>query len=279
MTSPSINRLYAAVMLLGAVGCSEAQKSATPPVAARGSFQAQAPAARAPEQGIRAQGARHVAVRQFLAIEIDPAEVEPALRETLARCAAPQCEVLESALSRDARGAPPRAQLRVRIVPAASGAFLDELARRGDVIERRTDSEDKTEQVIDVDARLKNMAELRDRLRQLLSKPGAGVKDLVEVEAQLARVQSDLDSATGRRRALAEETEKVTVTAEIRSRRSAAESGALEPIRSALTGIGHTFAASLAGLISFIVAVIPWLVLLVPAVWLWRRWRRSKRIS
>lgn len=277
-----LGRVCLAALLVITVGCSETS-SKSPAVGERtpqstGSFSARGmgPASQHTERR-QSETTRHVAVRQFLALEVDAEQVEPVLRDAVARCAAPQCEVLESALARDSRGAPPRAQLRLRIAPAASGAYLDELARRGDVIERRTESEDKTEQVIDVEARLRNTAELRDRLRKLLAAHGATVKDLVEVEAQLARVQTELDAASGRRKALADETEKVTLTADIRSRRSVAEAGAMEPIREALNRVGHTFARSLAGLIGFVVAAVPWLVLAVPAIWLWRRWRRARR--
>jgi hypothetical protein len=103
------------------------------------------------------------------------------------------------------------------------------------------------------------------------------VKDLVEIESQLSRVQTDLDAAAGQRLALAGETEKVMIAMEIRPRRAIVETGALAPIKDAVNSIGHTFAQSVAGLISFVVAVLPWLVLAIPAVWLWRRWRRSRR--
>jgi hypothetical protein len=220
---------------------------------------------------------RYVAVRNFVVIEVDAATVEATLKQAQERCAAPDCEVLEAAISRDFRGAPPNARIRLRIAPKASQGFIDELARAGDVIERRTESEDKTEQVVDVEARLRNMTELRDRLRKLLAAPGASVKDLVEVESQLARVQSDLDSAAGIRKALANETDKVMVSIEIRARRAIAETGVFAPVGEAVTSIGHTFAQSLAGLIAFLVAIIPWLVLLVAAAWAWRRWRRARR--
>lgn len=269
--------LAAACCALALSACSRTEKSAAVAQRAPASLSAPAQAKIASGSDARAPNQRHVAVRQYLAIEVDPGEVEAVLRDALARCSAPACEILESSLARDARDAPPRASLRLRIVPGATAAFVGELVRRGDIIEQRSESEDKTDQVIDVDARLKSMTELRDRLRALLANRAAAVKDLVEIESQLARVQGELESAIGRRKALADETEKVTLAVEIRSRRSAAESGALEPVRYALKAIGHTFAQSLAGLISFVVAVVPWMLLVVPAIWLWRRWRRARR--
>jgi len=100
--------------------------------------------------------AKFVAIRNYIAIEVDPGAVQKTLDEATARCQLPACEVLESSLARDARDAPPHATLRLRIAPQASAAFVDAIAREGDVIERRTQSEDKTEQVVDVEARLKN---------------------------------------------------------------------------------------------------------------------------
>jgi hypothetical protein len=263
-----------ALFLLALLPACSSESGKTAAAVGRAPVEALAP--QAGRSGEQSSAIRHVAVRQFLTLELDPGQVETALKDTVARCVLPQCEVLETSLVRDARDAPPRALLRLRIIPSASAALLDELARRGDVIERRTESEDKTDAVIDVDARIKNMVELRDRLRKLLSSPGASVKDLVELEAQLARVQSDLDSANGRRKALGEETEKVTITVNLHSRRSATEASALEPVRHALLAAGRTFSQSVAGLVTFVIALVPWLLLLVPITWAWRRWRRGR---
>jgi len=227
-------------------------------------------------QGGAAAG-RHVAVRNFLAVEVDAAEVQSTLDAAVSRCKAPDCEVLESSLSRDARAAPPSARLRLRISPATAAGYVDEITRRADLIERRTESEDKTEQVVDLEARLKNTAELRDRLRKLLATPNVPVKDLVEVESNLARVQGELDAAQGRRLALANETGKVAVAIDIRSRRAIGAAGAWEPVSRALGDVGHTLAASIGGLITFVVAILPWTVLAVPLVVWWRRRRRARQ--
>ena len=77
------------------------------------------------------------------------------------------------------------------------------------------------------------MAEFRDSLRKLMATPNARLKDLVEVERELTRVQSELDSLATRRKLLAGETEKVRVTvafsarpmwAQMRARRGTAAS-------------------------------------------------------
>lgn len=262
-----------------------------PLVASCSSERAAAPARPAasfapPEQARLAQSAttagiakRYVAVRNFAVVEVEAAQVEAVATAARNRCAPPACEILESSVTREARGAPPNARIRVRIEPARADAFIDELARGGDLIERRVESEDKTDQVVDVEARIRNTTELRDRLRKLLAAPNATVKDLAEVESQLARVQSELDGYAGRRLALAQETEKVAVAVEIRPRRAIAESGVFTPVAEALVSIGHTFAQSLAVLIGFLVAIVPWVALLAALIWAWRRWRRRRRAA
>jgi Domain of unknown function (DUF4349) len=81
----------------------------------------------------------------------------------------------------------------------------------GTVTYRRVESEDVTEQYIDVEARLKNKIVLRDRLKQLLDKATA-VKDVLAIETELNRVQSDIDSMEGRMRSMKKQVTYATVT-------------------------------------------------------------------
>jgi hypothetical protein len=80
------------------------------------------------------------------------------------------------------------------------------------------------------------------------------VSDVVEVEWELARAQSELDSLVASRKAHANETEKVAVTNDFRPKPSIAETGVLAPIVSAWHGMGRVFAGSTAAILTFIVA-------------------------
>lgn len=89
----------------------------------------------------------------------------------------------------------------VRVPAAALDATMNDLAALGTVRDRSTTSDDVTDQVTDLAARRAALAASRDRLKELLAR-SANVKDLVEVERELARVQGELDSLDGRLAAL-----------------------------------------------------------------------------
>jgi hypothetical protein len=87
--------------------------------------------------------------------------------------------------------------MRLRVPVQDLDAVLDQLARLGEVKERSVSVEDVTDQQIDIQARLKNLVEARDRLRGHLQNAGE-LKDIVAVEAELTRVQTEIDSLEGR---------------------------------------------------------------------------------
>jgi hypothetical protein len=146
-------------------------------------------------------------------------------------------------------------------------------------VEHTTQSADRTAEVVDTEAKLKNLTEFRDRLRVMLAKFPANIKDLVEVERELANVQSEIDSFSMTRKALANETEKVAIQITFRSKPSMTRTGVFAPIASACDESGSVFSESLGSLITFIFAVIPWLVLIIPAIWIIVRFlcRRSRK--
>lgn len=102
------------------------------------------------------------------------------------------------------------ATVTLRIPGKAFADSVKSLEALGEVTSRSVSGEDVTEQYIDVDARLKNKVVLRDRLQQLLDK-ATDVKDILAIETELNRVQSDIDSMEGRIRALKGQVDYATV--------------------------------------------------------------------
>lgn len=93
------------------------------------------------------------------------------------------------------------AYLKIRVPSDDLPAILDRLAGLGKEKSRFIASEDVTEQYIDTEARLKNAVALRDRLRALLDK-ARDVKDILDIERELTRIQSEIDSMEARRKKL-----------------------------------------------------------------------------
>jgi hypothetical protein len=84
-------------------------------------------------------------------------------------------------------------------------------------------------------------------------------------------------SETATRQILAKETEKIAVEINFRIARESKRQSGLTPIWDAIRDSGSNLAESLATLIMVIVAVIPWLVVLVLAFWLLRKLWRKRR--
>lgn len=279
--------LLAGLVMLGLAGCEEA---ATPRVAS-GPAAMPAPAigmAAEEVRGVESEGQpsaqpRYLAERQFWVFELPEADIEKRWQAHVALCRQ-DCEVLNASISKS-RQAPVSASLQLR-VGRASAERLFAAMSGPEVSERRVEREDKTLQVVDVEARQKNQAELRDRLRRLLANYKGGLKDVLETERELARVQGELDALAAQRQVLANETEKVWLSAEYRPEPSITETGALQPLVEAWRNMGRSFAESLAQALMFIVTALPWLFLVVPVVWggwkLIRRlfsWRRAGKTA
>ena len=88
-------------------------------------------------------------------------------------------------------------RLVMRIPSTGFESFIDALDDVGDVENVAVSGRDVTEQLIDWQARLDNLIALRDRLRLHMDR-ATNVEELVLVERELARVQSEIDSLSGR---------------------------------------------------------------------------------
>ena len=88
------------------------------------------------------------------------------------------------------------ARMRLRVPARKLDELLGNLSKLGEERHRQVSVQDVTEQVADLDAVLANKKALRDRLRALLARANE-VKDILAVENELTRLQSEIDAMEG----------------------------------------------------------------------------------
>lgn len=241
---------------------------------------APAPQAGAAEQAKDAQAAtrRYLALSHHLVIASSGQDLQAQFDGAMSRALALGAEVLSARIGKEGPLHRPSAELSLRLPPQAVEGFLASLSNaQAQIQSHQRDSEDKTDQVIDAEARIQNLTDLRDRLRAMLASRPGSIKDVLDIEKELANTQAQLDTVAGLRKALANETDKVLVRIEFQARLGVQENGFFAPVSYALQDAGRVLVQSLAGLITFVAAVLPWLLILVPGAWLIRRGFRAMR--
>jgi hypothetical protein len=163
--------------------------------------------------------------------------------------------------------------------------FLDSVGQLGVTDRRDVQSQDVSEEFVDLEARLKNKQALESRLLELVAKRGDEIKDVLALETELSRVREEIERMQGRLRYL---NDRVTLTTiEI----TASERTDYQPPQATLAGrIRNTFWLSLDNLRQFaeelliaLTAIAPWAVvgtvILLPLAavirYRWRQWRRT----
>jgi hypothetical protein len=87
--------------------------------------------------------------------------------------------------------------LKARVPSDKLESVMNDIAALGKEKERSISAVDVTDDKIDLEAKIKNLTAFRDRLRALVGQ-GKTVKEIMELEEQLNRVQTELDSVQGR---------------------------------------------------------------------------------
>jgi hypothetical protein len=168
------------------------------------------------------------------------------------------------------------ATLTLRVPSAALDGLLAELREVGKVRDEGISTEDVTKAYFDLETRLSVKRQTEARLRELLATPGAELADLVAVERELDRVVTEIESLLGEKRFYDERIAMSTVQVLLEERGAFARPGAFAPVARALRESFHVLGRSLAGMISFVILALPWLLV---AIVLWRlvRWWRRRR--
>lgn len=98
----------------------------------------------------------------------------------------------------------------VRLPVSAFESFLEAIAKLGIAEGRHLQSQDVTEEYVDLEARKKNKEALETRLLDLVSGRGE-IKDVLALETELSRVREDIEKLEGRLRLIADRVAFTTV--------------------------------------------------------------------
>lgn len=172
------------------------------------------------------------------------------------------------------------ATLVLRVPPARLEPTLQALSRLGVEKSRRLSTVDVTSRVADVASRVASaraaIAQLRTLYRQ-----ASKIRDLIEVEAQLASREADLESLEARQRALANQVALATITLHlVPAAKHHAKPAPAKHYSGFVGGLErgwHAFSTAVAWLAVAVGAVLPFLVLaLVIALLTWQLRRRLR---
>jgi hypothetical protein len=105
----------------------------------------------------------------------------------------------------------PTSTVTVRVPASRFRPVLDQLTGLGTVDQRSIDSNDVTDEVVDLTGRLETLRASADRLRDLIAEaPGTG--DVIAIEKELATREADIESLAGRLRLLDDQADLATIT-------------------------------------------------------------------
>jgi len=259
------------LVVLAAVGCSEATD---PSDGARFREQASAPA-----QGLMGQSN---APDSFLAYAHDATVRMPAA-EIVARVAAVRsacmdgrhgtCTVLGEQQS---SGQWPGGRLTMRAEPRAIEPLVAMAAEGGDVAQRSTQAEDLADAVRDNGLRRQRLEIQHARLSEFLGRKDIKAEDLIALSGQLSQIEAELQMAE---QEAAQQQRRIRTNLLTLNFQSSQVTAASSELGQALGDSLGVLDASMAVLVTVVVAVLPFALVLLVLIWVLRAILRRRRRS
>ncbi|GLW52577.1 DUF4349 domain-containing protein [Kitasatospora phosalacinea] len=183
---------------------------------------------------------------------------------------------------RGGKGDSTQSTLTLKVPSASYQATLDGLGKLGTRLSLSSQADDLTEQIADVDSRLKSMQASVDRVRALMA-DAKTLSEVVSLEGELTRRESDLESLQRRQQELSSRASLSTVTLELMTpyqthvEPKKKETGFWASVGDGLSNGWEALVALVRVLLVALAALAPFLVLLAPLAWLLRRRLRTRR--
>ena len=173
------------------------------------------------------------------------------------------------------------AQLVLRVPAGAYDGVYQQLLRLGVVLAHQRSAQDVTQQVVDIDSRVKTQQASVARVRALMDR-AQSIADVTTLEQDLTQREADLESLQAQQQALQSQTAMSTVTVQLYAKASPPPAphakGAGSAAIGALKGGWHALYLTLRGLLIGLAAALPFLVLLGAGWWL-ARWIVRRRAT
>jgi len=175
-------------------------------------------------------------------------------------------------------------RLQIEVAAPQARAFGSKLTNSvtedgGTQISSAIKGEDLTKRIVDTEARLRTRKLLAERLTELLRTRKGTVKELVEAERGVAQVNEEIDQAASWLADMKGRVAFSKMTIEYQSGKRSS-GGFFRPIREAFNDISSTLGSTVAFLITFLAAIVPWLMIFGAIVWALRKlkwWPFRKR--
>jgi hypothetical protein len=168
----------------------------------------------------------------------------------------------------------------VRVPAAGFGDLLPKLRALGDIQQESTDAADITAEYVDTSARLTSAHALEKRLIELAGTRTGTVAEVLEVERELARVRGEIEQLEGQMRVWNDQVSLSTLTISLSTQRpeiaAAAEPGFNRRVSLAWHASIDALGNAAQGLSIALIALLPWLPLLLPALYFGLRFLRRR---
>ena len=171
--------------------------------------------------------------------------------------------------------------MTIRVPAAKFNETLDELRKTANrVIVETVKGQDVTEEFIDIEAQLKTKKALEEQFLEIMKRSNS-VEDALNVQRELANVRGEIEKIEGRKRFLENQASLSTIKIKLQSPTafSANSSGFFYQLKES---IGNGFDAALSfilGLVTVVIALLPFLLLIVLPIYLVLRylWRKRRK--
>ncbi|MFC7481271.1 DUF4349 domain-containing protein [Luedemannella flava] len=178
------------------------------------------------------------------------------------------------------------AVLVLRVPSAAFSTTMDALGKLGKELDRSSQTTDVTEAVVDLDSRIRSQQASVDRTRALMAKANT-IGEIVSVESELTKRESELASLQARKRDLANKVSYSTITLMLQTAKKVEPQP--EPEKEVTGFLGglkagwQAFVVAVQVVLTIIGALLPFLVAVaIPVsliIWLRRRGRRPAPVQ